>query len=112
MHRLGVQLLTRDFSPYARQRRWRIVISGTRRDETMTEREEHHIGDITECPDCGSDRLSAVCDGHHTNFFCESCAACWLLTVGWITRVDPETCPGCVRQSECLAANRARLGRV
>jgi hypothetical protein len=74
----------------------------------MTEHIEHHLGDLPECPDCGSELLSAVCDGERTKFFCESCAACWLLEVGWAIRVDPRTCPGCAKQPQCLAGTRAR----
>ena len=61
------------------------------------------LGALGTCPECGSARLSAVSDGESTNFFCESCASCWLVSMDWVKRVDPLTCPGCGRQAECLA---------
>jgi hypothetical protein len=78
----------------------------------MTEPVMHHLGELTECPACGSELLSAVCDGERTKFFCEACAACWLLEFGWATRVNPDTCPGCLNQPQCLAAKRARQARA
>ena len=55
------------------------------------------------CPECGSTELSVAFDGEQTNFFCESCGQCWLISMGWVSRVNPLTCPGCGRQDECLA---------
>ena len=66
------------------------------------------LGTLGACPECGSSRLSAVFDGESTNFFCESCSSCWLVSMGWVKRVDPLTCPGCGRQAECLARLAAR----
>lgn len=68
------------------------------------------LGAIDACPECGATSLTAVFDGEWTNFFCESCGVCWLVTMGWVKRVDPLTCPGCARRDECLAALATRGG--
>ena len=70
---------------------------------TMTMKPGRRLGAIEACPECGSRELSAVFDGEQTNFFCESCGRCWLVAMGWVSHVDPLTCPGCGHQDECLA---------
>jgi hypothetical protein len=69
----------------------------------MAARRSFGLGAIDVCPECGSDRLRAIRSGDDANFFCESCSSCWHLSMGWVRRVDPLTCPGCARRSECLA---------
>jgi len=66
------------------------------------------LGGLDACPGCGSTDLRAAFDGEWTNFFCESCGFCWLVTMGWVKHVDPLTCPGCERRAECLARLAAR----
>lgn len=61
---------------------------------------------VDRCPECGGSRITPVTDGDRTNFFCEDCALCWHLELGWVARVDPGTCPGCPRRPECLARAR------
>jgi len=64
-------------------------------------------GVIDTCPECGMDDLVAVHDGRRTNIFCNSCGACWWMSMGWVRRVNPSTCPGCGRRDECLAKQAA-----
>jgi hypothetical protein len=65
------------------------------------------MGVIDTCPECQSHDLCAVHDGRGTNIFCNSCAACWSMSLGWVRRVNPSSCPGCSRRSECLARQTA-----
>ena len=74
----------------------------------MSTEQGHRSGLLDACPGCGSDRLSLVYDGYDTNFFCESCGACWFVSMGWVSRVNPLTCPACSSQSECLARLEVR----
>lgn len=55
------------------------------------------------CPGCGGDRLRAVTDGEVTNFLCQGCGRCWHVSLGWVSRVDPLSCPGCPEREACLA---------
>lgn len=64
------------------------------------------LGALTRCPACGGE-LSAVSDGEATNFLCEPCLRCWHVELGYVYRVDPATCSGCSRRSECLAPRGA-----
>jgi hypothetical protein len=76
----------------------------------MTAQRAARLGALDTCRSCGSERLTAVFDGESTNFLCEECHACWLVTMGWVVRVDPSTCPGCPRHEECVAAFAAHDG--
>ena len=58
------------------------------------------------CPGCNAVGLLAVSDGWDTNFLCPTCGACWHFELGWISRVDPTTCPGCPDRDVCLAATQ------
>jgi hypothetical protein len=51
--------------------------------------EQFGLGVIDTCPECGSDDLVAVDDGRRTNIFCNSCGACWWMSMGWVRRVNP-----------------------
>lgn len=58
-------------------------------------------GRIGPCPVCGNGRLTSVSDGEETNFLCTECGCCWHVGLGWIDRVNPETCPGCPSRPIC-----------
>jgi len=77
------------------------------RQTGMSRRGQFGLGVIDTCPECGSDDLVAVHDGRGTNIFCKACGACWRMSMGWVTRVNPLTCPGCSRRDECLAMQAA-----
>jgi hypothetical protein len=51
-------------------------------------------GPPTTCPECGETALEAVSDGWSTNFLCQGCGRCWRCELGYISQVDPTTCPG------------------
>lgn len=53
------------------------------------------------CPTCGHGRLQDVCDGEDTNLLCQACGSCWHTELGWVRRVDPQTCPGCPSRGVC-----------
>ena len=61
----------------------------------------HGVGPLDACPACGSENLIAVAAEDETNFLCESCGRCWHVEFVRVTRVDPETCPGCPSRSRC-----------
>jgi hypothetical protein len=58
-----------------------------------------------QCPECGQ-VLRAAFDGEDTNLLCPTCRICWHDELGWITRVNPKTCPGCSLQGVCTGAHR------
>lgn len=64
---------------------------------------------IGPCPECGNGVLRPVSDSERTNFLCETCGRCWHPELGWVTRVDPTSCPACAWRETCLGA-RARYG--
>lgn len=66
--------------------------------------EERTTSRILVCPTCEHNVMEAVSDGEMTNFRCLSCGACWHIELGWVSRVDPSTCPGCEHRTECMAA--------
>lgn len=59
------------------------------------------------CPHCGGSDFEAVTDGEDVNFLCLGCGLCWHVELGYVSRVDPDTCPGCRRRTDCLARWRA-----
>jgi hypothetical protein len=63
--------------------------------------EERTTTCVLTCADCGRDVMEAVSDGEMTNFRCLGCGACWRIELGWISRVDAATCPGCEHVPEC-----------
>lgn len=58
-------------------------------------------GTLERCPECSGTDLRCVTDGELVHFFCDSCAACWHLELGWLQRVQPATCPGCALRFRC-----------
>src|SRR5262245_57689506 len=60
------------------------------------------MGAVTACPECAG-QLRAVSDGEMTNLWCGRCGRCWHLELGWMSRVDPVSCPGCAKFRKCLA---------
>lgn len=57
---------------------------------------------LEHCPECGAPGLTPVSDGDETNFLCGSCGLCWHYELGYVARVHPLTCAGCVHRPECL----------
>ena len=53
------------------------------------------------CPQCGPVELHPVWDGELVNFYCPLCGTCWHAELGWIVRVNPDTCPGCQHELVC-----------
>ena len=65
---------------------------------------EVHSEQDNACPDCGGATFRFVSDGQMTNMVCTACFACWHPELGQVSRVSPETCPGCALAPECRAA--------
>jgi nitroimidazol reductase NimA-like FMN-containing flavoprotein (pyridoxamine 5'-phosphate oxidase superfamily) len=59
---------------------------------------------VDACRSCGWARLLPVNDGELTNFLCPNCGVCWHVEQGWMSRVDPTTCPGCRHRNVCTRA--------
>jgi len=64
------------------------------------------------CPECGPVELFPVFDREVTNFLCPLCGSCWHVELGYISRVDPDTCPGCQFQLVCRERRLARQGAL
>ena len=62
---------------------------------------------IDECPTCGGLELYPVYDGELMNFLCPLCMSCWHIELGFIHKMNPETCPGCQYQRSCQERHRA-----
>ena len=60
-------------------------------------------GPPTVCPSCGREALQATSDGWTTNFLCHVCGRCWRYELGYVSEVDPGTCPGCADRDICMA---------
>jgi hypothetical protein len=56
---------------------------------------------LEHCPSCSSTRLGAVSDGETVNFLCEDCDRCWRVELGYVHRVNPNTCRGCRQRERC-----------
>lgn len=56
---------------------------------------------IDACPACGAVELHPVFDGELMNFLCPLCMSCWHVELGFVHRINPETCPGCQFQLIC-----------
>lgn len=54
------------------------------------------------CPACGTEGLLPVRSGGAVNFACTTCGCCWHLELGWVSRLDPGSCPACVERGICL----------
>ncbi|MFN8027645.1 MAG: hypothetical protein U0W40_15185 [Acidimicrobiia bacterium] len=63
--------------------------------------------EIGACPDCGAVDWQVV-ESHDSaiNFLCLACGACWFHSMGWLTRVDPNACPGCAAAWEAICRGR------
>ena len=64
-------------------------------------------GPLGSCPSCDGTEFLAVDNGEETNFWCSTCGRCWHLSLGWISLVEPATCPGCSLREQCLARQAA-----
>jgi hypothetical protein len=81
------------------------VITGRRLDPIM--RASVHSfsgGGQRTCPGCAG-AIIATSDGEDTNFFCPSCGRCWHVEMGFVSSVDPGTCPGCRFHQVCEAVS-------
>ena len=61
---------------------------------------------IDACPECGAVELHPVFDGELMNFLCPLCMSCWHVELGFVHKVNPETCPGCQYELVCLEHHR------
>jgi hypothetical protein len=80
---------------------------GTTTAEARPAREGTGFGDgllraYLHCPECGGERMRVTSDGEATNLLCLSCHRCWHPEAGFISPVDPRTCPGCNSMNLCL----------
>ena len=66
------------------------------------------FGRLEGCPFCHHPGLLTVTDGETVNFLCERCGSCWHVEMGYVRRVDPLTCPGCLHRPTCLARLTSR----
>jgi len=51
------------------------------------------LGPFDTCPQCLGP-LTPVAHFDEVNFYCPDCNACWHVSMGYLTRLDPATCPG------------------
>ena len=68
--------------------------------------ERHLLGPtIGRCPACAADALEPVVerDGGEVHFLCRACDRCWQLELGYVHRMNPETCGGCPEQARCAS---------
>lgn len=61
---------------------------------------------IDACPECGAVELHPVFDGELMNFLCPLCMSCWHVELGFVHKINPQTCPGCQYQLTCLEHHR------
>ena len=61
---------------------------------------------LENCPGCGSWQLQpvVVADASRVHFLCGSCSRCWRVELGYVQRVNPERCDGCLQPEHCAAA--------
>jgi len=64
---------------------------------------------LSRCPECGSADLEPIValEAEEVNFLCGSCGRCWHVELGYVSRVRPTTCEGCMQQRRCLALYEA-----
>ena len=55
------------------------------------------FGPFDTCPECLGP-VTPVPTYDHVNFYCPDCNACWHVSMGYLRRFDPATCPGFVPQ--------------
>ena len=63
------------------------------------------------CLNCGPVELHPVFDGELTNFYCPLCGSCWHLELGFVVRINPDTCPGCQIELGCRERHESHAGR-
>jgi transposase-like protein len=56
---------------------------------------------LDRCPSCASVRLVAVTDGGAVHFLCDDCGRCWNVHLGYVARVNPQTCDHCEHFERC-----------
>jgi len=61
---------------------------------------------LDHCPGCNSWQLRPVVsvDDESVHFLCGGCNRCWLVELGFVRRVRPESCTGCEQTERCSAA--------
>lgn len=62
------------------------------------------------CPACGSTWFAAVSNGFDINYRCQTCWACWNVSFGRASRVDPLSCPACAGAGHCRGAFLREFG--
>jgi hypothetical protein len=65
------------------------------------------------CPSCRSADLEPVveADGADVHFRCRDCGRCWHVELGYVHRVSPRTCDGCLSRLECEVVFARDSGR-
>ena len=53
------------------------------------------FGRFDTCPQCLG-TVTPVPARDQVNFYCEACNSCWHVSMGYLRRFDPATCPGIV----------------
>lgn len=58
---------------------------------------------LSHCPACGSTELEPVVeiDAEEVHFLCGNCHRCWHVELGYVHRVHPNACHGCVDPTRC-----------
>lgn len=73
--------------------------------------DEPHLLDpsVDRCPECGSVNLDPVAeaDGTEVHFLCTDCDRCWTVELGFVHRMNPQSCSGCPARPRCTAAYAA-----
>ena len=70
----------------------------------MEKTEQHLLGrPLVRCPECGSERVETVVevDTDDVHFFCDECARCWHVELGYVTRMASILCHGCANRDRC-----------
>lgn len=67
-------------------------------------------GPMGHCPSCGSTWFAAVSNGFDVNYRCATCWACWCVSFGRASRVDPFSCPACADAGHCRGAPLDEIG--
>jgi hypothetical protein len=60
----------------------------------------HPFGAFDTCPACLGALEPTASEGR-ANFLCTSCGCCWHMLLGYLSVVDPRTCPGCRLRGLC-----------
>lgn len=51
--------------------------------------------------------MQVVTSGWETNFLCRGCGRCWRYELGYVSQVDPRTCPGCPEGAICTSRHES-----